>query len=96
MRLDLFAIYTALAAGIWCAILTGIGYYLGRNADVLTDVDHLVAQYAGRATLALVPLMAIVVAIYIYRQRRRRDASAVGSDAAEKPESDRLEERAGE
>ena len=29
MRLGRFAAYTALGAGIWCAILTAIGWYIG-------------------------------------------------------------------
>ncbi|MFC1639583.1 DedA family protein [Gemmatimonadota bacterium] len=96
MRLDLFAIYTALGASIWCAILTYIGWYLGRHATVVAEFDQLVAQYAGRATLALAPLMAIIVAVYIFRQRSSKHQSSDGDDSAETSASDSLEERAGE
>jgi membrane protein DedA with SNARE-associated domain len=95
MRLDLFAIYTALGAGIWCAILTGIGYYLGLHAEVLTDVDHLVAQYAGRATLALAPLMAIVIGVYVLRQRSRKRRSSEDGDSSGPSEPASVEDRAG-
>ena len=95
MRLDLFAIYTALGAGIWCAVLTYIGWYLGRHATVVTEFDQLVAQYAGRATLALLPVMAVVIAIYVLRQRSRKKNADAEKTAAQ-PTSDGIEGRAGE
>ena len=95
MRLDLFAIYTALGAGIWCAILTYIGWYLGRHATVVTEFDQLVAQYAGRATLALAPLMAIVIVVYVLRQRSRKRRSSEDGDSSEPSEPGGVEDRAG-
>jgi membrane protein DedA with SNARE-associated domain len=83
MRLDRFVFYTALGAGIWCAILTFIGWYLGSYAsDLAADFDHLVAQYAGRATLALLPVMAIIIGVYVYRQRKKKS-----SEDSEEPET---------
>lgn len=72
MRMDLFAIYTAAGAGIWCAILTYIGWYLGRHAEFLSrdDVQH----FSTMAFLALLPFMAVVVAVYVFRRRRRGPA----------------------
>lgn len=85
MRLERFLFYTALGAGIWCAVLTYIGWYLGRYAaDLAADFDHLVAEYAGRATLALIPVMAIIIGVYIYRQRRKRRSTAE-NEAPEPP-----------
>ena len=77
MRLDLFALYTALGAGIWCAILTYIGWYVGRHASVLASFDEVlsrqeIARYTSRAVLVLVPVLVVILAIYTYRQRRRR------------------------
>lgn len=83
MRLERFVFYTALGAGIWCAILTYIGWYLGKYAtDLAADFDHLVGQYAGRATLALLPVMAIIIGAYIYWQRKKSRGSE-GEDDAE-------------
>jgi membrane protein DedA with SNARE-associated domain len=83
MRLDRFVFYTALGAGIWCAILTFIGWYLGMYAsDLAAEFDHLVAQYAGRATLALLPVMAIIIGVYVYRQRKKKS-----SKDGDKPET---------
>ena len=41
MRVDLFALYTALGAGIWCAVLTYIGWYVGKHSDMVTGLDAL-------------------------------------------------------
>ena len=68
MRLDRFVLYTAAGAGIWCAILTYIGWYLGKHADVLARED--VQRYSTVAVIALVPVVAVIVAIYVVRHRR--------------------------
>ena len=68
MRLDRFVLYTAAGAGVWCAILTYIGWYLGKHADVLARED--VQRYSTVAVIALVPVIAVVVAIYVVRHRR--------------------------
>ena len=77
MRLDLFALYTALGAGIWCAILTWIGWYLGREAERLGSLPpEQVHRYVNIALLVLAPALALLVAIYVIRHRRtRREAS---------------------
>lgn len=72
MRLDRFVLYTAAGAGIWCAILTYIGWYLGKHADVLARED--VQRYSTVAVIALVPVVAVIVAIYVVRHRRSRAA----------------------
>jgi membrane protein DedA with SNARE-associated domain len=76
MRLDRFVLYTALGAGIWCAILTWIGWYVGRHAEVVTGIDELmqspeVHRYSSQAVLILIPLLLVIVGVYVYRQRRR-------------------------
>lgn len=86
MRLDRFVIYTAAGAGIWCAILTAIGWYVGRNAGIVANVDALlwnqeVRRYTTLAVVALLPLMALIVGIYVWRLRRRS-----GGKGCESPE----------
>jgi len=76
MRLDLFVLYTALGAGIWCAILTYIGWYVGRNAQMIASFDDLmrnpeVHRYSTRAGIALVPLVLLIIAVYVWFQRRK-------------------------
>jgi membrane protein DedA with SNARE-associated domain len=76
MRLDLFAAYTALGAGIWCAILTWIGWYLGRQADRLGQLPaEQVHRYVNTALLILAPALLLLIGVYVLRQRRRGRAS---------------------
>ncbi len=69
MRLDRFVTYTAAGAAIWCAILTAIGWYIGRHAVQLER--EIVQRYSTQATLILLPILAAVVAVYAIRRRRQ-------------------------
>lgn len=68
MRLDRFVAYTAAGAGIWCAILTAVGWYIGKHAEQLER--EIVQRYSTQATLILLPILILVVAIYVWRHRR--------------------------
>lgn len=79
MRLDRFVTYTALGAGIWCAVLTYIGWTVGRHAEVIANLDQLMGSpdvhtLAGRWTTWLLAGVAVVLAGYVvwYRRRARR------------------------
>lgn len=69
MRLDRFVAYTAAGAGVWCAILTAIGWYIGKHAEQLER--EIVQRYSTQVTLILLPVLALVVAIYVLRHRRQ-------------------------
>jgi len=76
MRLDRFLLYTAAGAGIWCVILTYIGWIVGRNAAALTALDEVLAsdevrQLTSRAALALIPLVVLAIVVYVLTRRRR-------------------------
>jgi len=60
-----FTIYTLLGAGLWCTILTLIGYAIGEN-------QQLIMQYSHKALLWVVLFSAALVAVYIWRQRNNR------------------------
>lgn len=76
MRVERFAFYTALGAGIWCAILTWIGWYLGLQADRLgTLPPEQVSRYVHRALLVLAPALVVIVLVYVVRHRRRSPAA---------------------
>ena len=60
-----FTLYTLLGAGIWCTILTLIGYAIGEN-------QQLIMQYSHNALLWVVLFSAALVAVYIWRQRNHR------------------------
>lgn len=74
MPLPKFILYTAVGAGIWCAILTWIGYFLGQHEGVLRNEQ--INQYVTWAIVALIPLTAIAVVVYTLRRRRKGGAVA--------------------
>jgi membrane protein DedA with SNARE-associated domain len=57
-----FSLYTLLGAGIWCTILTLIGYTIGEN-------QQLIMQYSHKALLWVVLFSAALIAAYVWRQR---------------------------
>lgn len=60
-----FALYTLFGAGLWCTILTLIGYAIGKN-------QQLIMQYSHRALFWVVLFSAALVAVYIWWQRKYR------------------------
>lgn len=58
-----FSLYTLLGAGIWCTILAWIGYAIGEN-------QQLIMQYSHQALVWVLLFSLILVAAYIWRQRR--------------------------
>ena len=73
MPLAKFIGYTALGSLVWCAILTWIGYTLGRNEAVLRNEE--VQRYVTWAIVGLIPVVVIAAGVYVVRQRRRQRAS---------------------
>lgn len=61
MNIFRFCLFTTLGAGIWCAVLLVVGYFLGSNPDKQT----LLA-----ITITLLAVVAIISAIYIIKQRK--------------------------
>ena len=59
-----FALYTLAGAGIWCTILTWIGYAIGEN-------QSLIMQYSHKALFWVILFCTALVAIYVWRQRQR-------------------------
>ena len=62
MNLAKFCLFTALGAGIWVAILLGVGYFLGTNYDHGT-LSHIV--------IALLVVFAFITAFYVLYIRRK-------------------------
>jgi len=73
MPLPRFVLYTAVGAGVWCAILTYIGYFLGQHEGALRNEE--IHRYVTWALLVLVPLSVIVILVYLWRRRKRRASS---------------------
>lgn len=64
MRHLRFCLYTLLGAGIWCSILTWIGYVIGQN-------QALVMAWSHRALIWVLLACAVLVACYVWWHRRR-------------------------
>ena len=80
MPLGRFVGYTGLGAGIWSAVLIGIGYYAGQNEDIWRPLIR-------DATLAVLGGAAALVVVYVLIHRRigarraedgRTEASGIG------------------
>ncbi len=82
MRMDRFLLYTAAGAGIWCIILTSIGWYVGRHAGMIATLDEEVHRYSRTILLVLLPLLAAIVGAYVLRYRRKRASGAGDQPAA--------------
>ncbi|MBI5483944.1 MAG: DedA family protein [Deltaproteobacteria bacterium] len=58
-----FSLYTLLGAGIWCTILTLIGYAIGGN-------QQLIMQYSNQALMVVLLFSIALVAAYVWYHRR--------------------------
>ena len=67
MNLALFALFTALGAGIWVVILALTGYVIGNN-------QALIAQYLHQIMFGVLAACVLLVAGYVAFQKRRSTA----------------------
>jgi membrane protein DedA with SNARE-associated domain len=65
MNLLLFSLFTSLGAGIWVLILALLGYWFGRNQE-------LVMQHLHTVMLVLLPACIGLAAAYVWLYRRRK------------------------
>jgi membrane protein DedA with SNARE-associated domain len=68
MNLARFAFYTTLGAGIWSAILVAVGYIAGQS-------EELWRPLLRDATLWMLGAIVLLVAVYVWRHRRRSAAA---------------------
>jgi membrane protein DedA with SNARE-associated domain len=69
MALGRFVAFTALGAGIWCSILTYLGWLIGRHGG---DVARAIGPYVHRTLVYYVlPAALVIVAVYVWWRRRR-------------------------
>jgi membrane protein DedA with SNARE-associated domain len=64
MNLLTFSTYTLLGAGLWSAVLTAMGYFIGGNERLIQDNLPLV-------TVGVLLFVALILAVYVFRQKRR-------------------------
>jgi membrane protein DedA with SNARE-associated domain len=70
MRLGRFILFTALGAGLWCGILTYLGWIIGRHGE---EVEAVIGDYVHHTLVAYVlPAIAILLAAYVLWRRRAR------------------------
>lgn len=70
MRLGRFILFTALGAGLWCGILTYLGWIIGRHGE---EVEAVIGDYVHHALVAYVlPAIAVLLAAYVLWRRRAR------------------------
>lgn len=59
-----FSLYTLAGAGIWCTILTWIGYVIGQNQE-------LIVRYSHQAVIGVLIFSIFLIAGYVWLHRRR-------------------------
>jgi membrane protein DedA with SNARE-associated domain len=70
MRLRRFVLFTALGAGVWCAVLTYLGYVIGRHGE---EVQAVIGGYVHHTLLVyILPAVAILVGAYVLWRRTGR------------------------
>lgn len=75
MPLPRFVSFTALGSGIWCTVLTLIGWTIGRKEDVLMGALNVeVRREAEHAMTIIVPTLVVLTIAYVVWSRRRRKA----------------------
>ncbi|HTP65695.1 MAG TPA: DedA family protein [Geobacteraceae bacterium] len=59
-----FALYTLLGAGLWCTVLTLIGYIIGEE-------QALIIKYSHQAVIGVVIYSAVLIFVYVRRHKRK-------------------------
>ncbi|MEA2712658.1 MAG: hypothetical protein QOK27_619 [Gemmatimonadales bacterium] len=73
MNLGRFIFFTALGAGLWCGILTYLGWIIGRHGE---QVEAVIGTYVHRTLLTYI-LPGVVILLGAYVLWRRRGQSRV-------------------
>jgi membrane protein DedA with SNARE-associated domain len=70
MSLRRFILFTALGAGVWCAILTYLGWIIGRHGE---EVEAVIGTYVHHTLLTyILPASVILLGAYILWRRLGR------------------------
>lgn len=66
MNIFRFSLFTTLGAGIWVAILLGLGYFLGQNETVLKEKLHIIT-----IILLFFVILTFIVYFYFYKKQKQ-------------------------
>ena len=73
MPIPRFISFTALGAGIWCTVLTVIGWTIGRKESVLMGtLNREVRREAAHAMTIIIPALILITLVYAIWSRRRK------------------------
>lgn len=77
MPLRRFVLFTGLGAGVWCAILTYIGWVIGRHEGELTEAVNQAFQAQAHAWVVyrVLPAVVLILLGYVVWVRRRRESA---------------------
>lgn len=67
MNIFRFSLFTTLGAGIWVAILLGLGYFLGQNETVLKEKLHIIT-----IILLFFVILTFIIYFYIYNNENNK------------------------
>ena len=67
MNIFRFSLFTTLGAGIWVAILLGLGYFLGQNETILKEKLHIIT-----IILLFFVILTFIVYFYFYKKNSNK------------------------
>jgi len=68
MKLARFVGFTALGAGVWCGVLTYLGWLIGRHGE---DVERAIGPYVHQTLVRyILPAAAVILVAYVIWRRR--------------------------
>lgn len=71
MKLGKFALFTGLGAGIWCAVLTYIGWFVGKHENELKETAYQAMAHEVLIKYILPGVVILVIAYLVWHRRRR-------------------------
>lgn len=76
MKMSHFLGYTAAGSAIWCAILTAIGFYIGRESvgKSAEELSAMYMKYGKLAAYGAAVACIAMIAFYVWRQKRKKAA----------------------
>ena len=69
-----FALFTAIGAGIWCSVLTYIGWFVGTHEAQLKEISYQAMANDVLLKYILPGLVVLIVGYVIWHRRRGRSA----------------------